>query len=124
MNEPEVVASQEEDVLTKLSTLANKRSPDLLDKVLSTARQHLGMEEVAFVSEYAEGQTVFRSLGGDAESFKFREGVATPLEASFCRRVIEGRIPSVVADAAEDDAVRDLGVRRAADIGSYVGVPL
>ncbi|MDP9426198.1 MAG: GAF domain-containing protein [Actinomycetota bacterium] len=123
MNEPEVVASQEEDVLTKLSTLANKRSPDLLDKVLSTARQHLGME-VAFVSEYNEGKTVFRSLEGDAESFKFREGVGTPLEASFCRRVIEGRIPSVVADAAEDEAVRDLGVRRAADIGSYVGVPL
>ncbi len=123
LNEPEVVASQEEDVLTKLSTLANKRSPDLLDKVLSTAHQHLGME-VAFVSEYSEGKTVFRSLEGDAESFKFREGVGTPLEASFCRRVIEGRIPSVVADAAKDEEVRDLGVRRAADIGSYVGVPL
>ena len=124
LNEPEVVASQEEeDVLTKLSALANKRSPDLLDRVLSTARQHLGME-VAFVSEYAEGKTVFRSLEGDAESFKFREGVGTPLEASFCRRVIEGRIPSVVADAEEDEEVRDLGVRHAADIGSYVGVPL
>ena len=122
MNEPEV-ASQQEDALSKLSTLANQHSPDLLAKVLSTARQQLGME-VAFVSEYAEGKTVFRSLEGDAESFKFREGVGTPLEASFCRRVIEGRIPSVVANAEEDEEVRDLGVRRDADINSYVGVPL
>lgn len=110
-------------MLSRLSALAEHRSPDLLDKVLGLARQQLGME-VAFVSEYAEGQTVFRSLEGAAESFGFREGVGTPLESSFCRRVIEGRIPSVVADTEEDEEVRDLGVRRAADIGSYVGVPL
>ncbi len=79
MNEIEVFASHE-DVLSKLSTLANQRSPDLLDKVLSTARQQLGME-VAFVSEYDEGQTVFRSLEGDADSFGFRGGMGTPLES-------------------------------------------
>jgi response regulator RpfG family c-di-GMP phosphodiesterase len=123
LNEPEVASQNEGDALSKLSALAEHRSSDLLDEVLGAARQQLGME-VAFVSEYAEGKTVFRSLDGDAESFGFREGVGTPLESSFCRRVIEGRIPSVVADAAEDEEVRDLGVKRAADIGSYVGVPL
>jgi response regulator RpfG family c-di-GMP phosphodiesterase len=125
---PEAAAAHEEKegggVLSKLSALANHRSPDdLLGKVLGAAREQLGME-VAFVSEYTEGQTVFRSLDGDAGSFGFREGVGTPLEASFCRRVIEGRIPSVVTDADADAEVRDLGVRRAADIGSYVGVPV
>ena len=123
LNEPEAASRKEGDALSRLSALAEHRSPDLLDEVLGAARQQLGME-VAFVSEYAEGHTVFRSLDGDADSFGFREGAGTPLEASFCRRVIEGRIPSVVADAEEDEEVRDLGVRRAADIGSYVGVPL
>lgn len=123
MKEHEVASQKEGDALSKLSDLAEHRPSDLLDKVLGAARQHLGME-VAFVSEYAEGQTVFRSLGGDAESFGFREGLGTPLESSFCRRVIESRIPSVVVDTEEDEEVRDLGVRRAADIGSYVGVPV
>ena len=123
MNEPEASPRREGDALSRLSALAEHRSSDLLDEVLGAARRQLGME-VAFVSEYAEGKTVFRSLEGDAESFGFREGVGTPLEASFCRRVIEGRIPSVVADADADEEVRELGVRRAADIGSYVGVPL
>jgi HD-GYP domain-containing protein (c-di-GMP phosphodiesterase class II) len=80
--------------------------------------------EVAFVSEYVEGQIVFRSLEGDAKSFEFEKGLGTPLETSFCRRVIEGRIPSVVIDVGEDVEVRDLGVTRVANIGSYVGVPL
>ena len=94
-----------------------------MGKVLATACEQLGME-VAFVSEFAEGRTVLRSLEGDAGSFGFREGTGTPLEDSFCRRVIEGRVPSVVPDVDEDEAVRDLGITRAANIGSYVGVPL
>ncbi|CAA9459846.1 MAG: metal dependent phosphohydrolase [uncultured Rubrobacteraceae bacterium] len=106
-----------------MAGLAYHRSSDLVERVLATAREQLGME-VAFVSEFAGGQTVLRSLGGDAESFGFRKGAGTPLEDSFCRRVIEGLVPSVVPDAGRDEAVRDLGITRAAGIGSYVGVPL
>ena len=109
--------------LSDLSKLASDRSSGLVDRILSTASEQLGME-VAFVSELVEGQVVFRSLGGSAESFGFTEGVGTALEASFCRRVIQGRIPSVVPDVGEDEEVRNLGVAREASIGSYVGVPL
>jgi response regulator RpfG family c-di-GMP phosphodiesterase len=115
--------SAEEETLSKLSRLTAHRSSDLIDRVLSTAREQLCME-VAFVSEFVEGQIVFRSLEGDAKSFEFEEGLGTPLEASFCRRVIEGRIPSVVTDVGEDEEVRELGVTRVANIGSYVGVPV
>ena len=111
------------DEISELSKLASNRSSDLLDRILTTASEQLGME-VAFISELVEGQIVFRSLGGDAESFGFAEGVGTALEASFCRRVIEGRIPSVVQDVGEDEEVRNLGVTRESRIGSYVGVPL
>ncbi len=123
MLEDKLELTAEEDTLSRLSRVAAHRSSDLIEKVLSTAREHLGME-VAFVSEYVEGQIVFRSLGGDAKSFKLEEGVGTPLEASFCRRVIEGGIPSVVPDVGEDEEVRELGVTRVANIGSYVGVPV
>ena len=109
--------------LEKLSGLAYYHSSDLVERVLASAREQLGME-VAFVSEFAEGEMFFRALEGDAESFGFGEGASSPLEETFCRRVIEGRIPNVVPDADEDEEVRDLGMTRASNIGSYVGVPL
>ncbi len=85
----------EEGTLSRLSKLAALRSSDLIDRVLSTAREQLGME-IAFVSEYVEGRIVFRSLQGDAKSFEFEEGLGTPLEelgsnanAQFCPRTTE-----------------------------------
>lgn len=57
--------------LSGLAGLAYHRSSDLVERVLATAREQLGME-VAFVSEFAGGRTVFRSLEGDAESFGLR----------------------------------------------------
>ena len=109
--------------LEKLSGLAYYRSSDLVERVLASAREQLDME-VAFVSEFVGGEMFFRTLEGDAESFRFREGVGSPVEATFCRRVIEGRIPNVVPDAREDDEVKDLGMTRVSGIGSYVGVPV
>ncbi len=65
-----------------LDALAALRPSDLIDPVLSTAREQLGME-VAFISGYTEGQIVFRSLEGDTKSFEFEKGLGTPLETSF-----------------------------------------
>ncbi len=42
----------------------------------------------------------------------------------FWRKVIEGRVPYVVPDSAEDEEVRDLEMTQVSNIGSYVGVPL
>lgn len=47
---------------------------------------------------------------------------------SYCQRMIDGRLPNVVRDAAGDsrvrDLVRDLAVTADLGIGSYIGVPL
>ena len=109
--------------LLELAELAYYRASDLVKKVLASAREQLGMD-VAFVSQVIEGQIAFRSLEGDAESFHFSEGASSPLVDSFCRRVIEGRIPYVVPDVSQDEEIRNLGMTRVSDIGSYVGVPL
>ncbi len=67
---------------------------------------------------------VFRALEGDAESFGWQEGGGVPLEGTFCKRVVDGRLPNVVPDAKNDERVNGLEVTREADIGSYVGLPL
>ena len=42
--------------------------PETIERLLSMARENLEMD-VAFVSEFAGDQLVFRALEGDAESF-------------------------------------------------------
>jgi hypothetical protein len=61
--------------------------------MLSTVRQAFEMD-VAFISEFAEDWLVFRVLEGDAESFGWREGKSFPLDASYCKRVLDGPSPT------------------------------
>src|SRR3712207_3150281 len=80
--------------------------------------------EIAFVSEFAEQQMIFRKLVGEAESFGWQEGESISLDDTFCHLLMEGRLPSVIPDANGNELVRPLNVTDQARIGSYVGVPI
>ena len=90
---------------------------------LAAAREHLGMD-VAFAAEFSENRLAFRSLDGDTDSFGFEQDGSILLDGSYCRRLVDGRIPSVIPDARGDERVKDLEVTNDSDIGAYVGVPL
>ena len=98
-------------------------TPENIVQMLSAVREVLEMD-VAFVSEFAGDRMIFRALEGDAESFGWEEGEGFPIDESYCKRVLDGRIPNVVPDAKREDATRDLRVTTEADIGSYAAVPL
>jgi GAF domain-containing protein len=97
--------------------------PETIESLLSLVRENLQMD-VAFVSEFAGDQLVFRALEGDERSFGWREGESIPLDESYCKRVLEGRLPNVVPDARSEDSTKELWVTREANIGSYVAVPV
>jgi GAF domain-containing protein len=99
------------------------RTPADIEAMLRNVRETLQMD-VAFVSEFSEDRLVFRAVEGDAESFGWREGESFPIDDSYCKRVLDGRIPQVVPDAKNEDATKDLRVTSEADIGSYCAVPL
>ena len=99
------------------------RTPGPIEYMLRDVREALRMD-VAFVSEFAGDELVFQALEGDAESFGWQEGESFPLDESYCKRVLDGRIPQVVPDAKGEDATKDLRVTTEADIGSYCAVPL
>jgi hypothetical protein len=96
--------------------------PEKIERLLSMVRENLEMD-VAFVSEFAGDQLLFRVLEGDAESFGWREGEGFPLDESYCKRVLDGRLPNMVPDARSEDSTKDLWVTSEANIGSYVAVP-
>jgi GAF domain len=99
------------------------RSPGAIDDMLRDVREALDMD-VAFVSQFSEDRLVFRALEGDAESFGWREGTSFPIDESYCKRVLDGRIPREVPDAKGEDATKDLRVTTEADMGCYCAVAL
>jgi putative nucleotidyltransferase with HDIG domain len=108
---------------TEQAGMTSERTAETVERVLAAAKETLGMD-VAFVAEFDEERLVFRAFGGDAESFGWEEGASVPLEDTYCRRLVEGRLPSVVPDTRGDERVKNLGMTREAGIGAYVGVPL
>lgn len=96
---------------------------DRIAGFLAITREQLGMD-IAYFSEFTDGQQVFRGLEGDAKSFGMRRGEGVPLEESYCMRVVEGRLPNVISDAKSDERVNSLAATEEANIGAYVGVPM
>ena len=113
----------EADRLDQLADIALSRADDAVNRTMALAREVLGMD-VAFVSRFTRDRMLFHALEGDADSFGWHEGGGVPLEGTFCKRVVDGQLPSVVPDAKNDERVNGLEVTHEADIGSYVGLPL
>jgi GAF domain-containing protein len=101
----------------------SERTPGTIEDMLRDVRETLNMD-VAFVSKFSEDQLVFRKLEGDAGSFGWREGESFPIDESYCKRVLDGRVPQVVPDAKREDATKDLRVTSEADMGCYCAVAL
>ena len=95
---------------------------EVVVSTLELARAEMSMD-VAVLAEIRDGREVVRLVAGEAESFGLAGGASFPVEETFCRRLLEGRLGNVVPDALSDGRVRDLDTH-AAGIGAYIGVPL
>jgi signal transduction histidine kinase len=109
--------------LTTLSEITSERPPEPIEGILEAAKEELGME-VAFVSEFDQQRMVFRKLVGEADSFGWEEGESVALDDTFCRLLLEGRLPNAIPDAKADGRVRFLEITGKAGIGAYVGAPI
>lgn len=99
-------------------------SPDqLLPRALRALRSHLGMD-VAFISELRDGRRVFRYVDAARENASVQIGASDPIEDTYCQRVIDGRLPEVILDAAEVSAASELPFTRVVPVGSHLCVPI
>lgn len=95
----------------------------LIEKLLHVAQEATGMD-VAWMSSFRGEAQVFDVLAGDTKRFGLAPGASSPLEGSYCVRVLDGRIPNVLTDSNVHPETRDLAVTGDLGIGSYVGVPI
>lgn len=93
-----------------------------MPRVLRLFRERLKMD-VVFVSEFANGQRVFRHVDLAPGVDVIKAGGADPLEASWCQRVADGRLPRLIVDGAPLQAA-GLAPATAFPIGTHLSVPL
>ena len=78
-----------------------------VNEVLSALRERLNMD-VVFVGEMVNGQRVFRFVDRTAGAPELRPGEGNPVEETYCQRIIDGRLPPLILDAATLPAGSDV----------------
>lgn len=94
-----------------------------LTKLLSIIRKHLSMN-VAFISQFIEGDRVFKFVDVDSESCPIRVGGSDPLEETYCKKIVDNQLDNIIHDTSKNDITKNLDVTAALSIGSYMGVPI
>jgi len=94
-----------------------------IDKVLNAVRNHLGMD-VAFITEFMEGERIFRHVDASMDDAPVREGASAPLSQGYCQRVVDGRLPELIPDTADVPAALALPETHSIPIGAHLGVPI
>jgi hypothetical protein len=94
-----------------------------VERAVAAVGEYLGLD-VAYTTEFVDGEQVFRVLDGDSASFGVGEGTAMPLEQTYCQRVLDGRLPNVIPDVRADDRAASMPITDAADVGAFVSVPI
>ena len=93
-----------------------------VSEVLKLLREKLDMD-VVFVSEFVDGRRVFRRIEADTDKRLFEEGQSHPLESTFCQRVADGRMPSMIKDFSSYAGAPELP-KLPFPLGSFLSVPV
>lgn len=103
-------------------TQASGETDRTIDRVLHAVRAHLRMD-VAFISEFIGKERVFRHLDAEGRT-PISVGDTLPLEAGYCQRVVDGRLPRLIADTCEVPEAMAQPETYAVPIGSHMSVPI
>ena len=93
-----------------------------VDALLETARAQLDMD-IAFVSEFVGDQRVMRHITARVPIVT-SAGDSEPLDGTYCKQIIDGRLPSVIPDSAANPVAAAMPTTTRSRIAAYVGVPI
>ncbi|MBY5931891.1 EAL domain-containing protein [Tateyamaria omphalii] len=102
----------------------HKRSADeVIRRALSSVREHLGME-IAYLSEIEGNTSIFRAVDAPGLEDLVKPGDRRSLDDVYCRHIVEGRLPSLIADTADIPLAASMPITAQVPIGSHVSVPI
>lgn len=109
--------------LSDLITHPGKPGSETLPDLLKAIRQYLEMD-IAFIAEFTDGQRVFRHVDPPGPDNPVQCGAGNPLEETYCQRVVDGRLPALMHDAAQNPEAAALPVTHALPVGAHLSVPI
>jgi EAL domain-containing protein (putative c-di-GMP-specific phosphodiesterase class I) len=112
-----------EDIRQAIAQTEDRSPDEVIRRALTTVRKHLGMD-VAYLSEFVDGQSVFRAVDAAATPAPVNPGDSISLDDVYCRHIIEGRLPRLIPDTASEPLAVSLPITQAVPIGSHVSVPI
>ncbi len=96
---------------------------DVLQGALTAIRKHLGME-VAYLSEFVGGRSVFRRVDAPGLEHLIKAGDSQSLDDVYCNHILEGRLPEMIPDTAAEPIAVALPITDAIPIGSHMSIPI
>jgi EAL domain-containing protein (putative c-di-GMP-specific phosphodiesterase class I) len=93
-----------------------------IDDILDAVRTHLGME-IAFASRFVDGRREFTHIRSDIP-VPAAPGDSEPVEETFCHRILQGRLPELIHNAADHPDALDMPLTHALPVGAHLNVPL
>jgi EAL domain-containing protein (putative c-di-GMP-specific phosphodiesterase class I) len=106
-----------------LLLLAKAVSEEPVKLALASIRKHLGME-VAYISEFVGNDSVFREVDAPGLEALIKVGDVRSLEDVYCRHILEGRLPELMADTGDYELARRMPITSAVPIGAHMSVPI
>jgi EAL domain-containing protein (putative c-di-GMP-specific phosphodiesterase class I) len=95
----------------------------MVKRSLQAIRVHLGME-VAYVSEFVGDRAVFREVDAPGLEAMVKVGDSHALDDVYCRHILEGRLPQLMADTAAEPLAVAMPITHAVPIGKHMSVPI
>jgi hypothetical protein len=114
-----LLAAEEYERLIAAAALTDAETEECELRVLVAAREHLRMD-VAYCSRLTAVDEVVQRAHGDARSLGLEPGTTIALADAYGPRVVDGRLPNLVADVRKRGQLTAL----VPSLGSYLGVPV
>ena len=105
------------------SSSGNVASTAAVPEMIHILRKHLGMD-IAFVGEFTGGNRQIRLVDSEEENCAIRVGTCSPEQESYCKLIIDGRLPHVMNRVDDYPLAAALSVTKELGIGSYLAAPI
>ncbi|SDY95907.1 EAL domain, c-di-GMP-specific phosphodiesterase class I (or its enzymatically inactive variant) [Jannaschia faecimaris] len=96
---------------------------DTIDRALAAVREHLDMP-ISYLSEFVGEETIFRHVSAPGLEDLIRPGASRSLDEVYCRLILSGELPELIADTSTIPLARDMPITQIAPIGSHVSMPI
>jgi EAL domain-containing protein (putative c-di-GMP-specific phosphodiesterase class I) len=100
-----------------------ENEPDSIKRILEAVRKHLGME-IAYVSKLVGDRTELREVDAPGFEHHVKSGDSFAYDDSYCRYVLEGRLPQLITDTALYPVAAALPFTAAMPVVAHMSVPV